>query len=445
MYASPGSIRGIQKGDTRLSLEQELLDLKSFKVIEGLLIGETLKELQCVDLLKMMYRKKGLIMYDTGTGKTYLMAAVIRMLLNKNSNNKFLMLVKNKQMLQTPEKVERLLGFKIVTTTGNKKIISKNISEYSLVENSVIMMTHAFLKSPMGLEYLIENKKYICCVLIDEAHELNNSFKGESALILQALCNDMEYVFAMTATPITHDIGQLVRLANIIDPKTYPNTLKLSNSINNGSFSIEDDPMFFISRAKADFGTSYLVKGFVEWVKPMKHQVSVDGNNLIRLCKGEGAINQARALAIFCKKHSNEKGIIFINEHKTREWVLPFLEDEGVRYGCINSTTGKTEAEDINKFNNTGELDVIITSITEGLDLEADWVMFYEFTLDVQQLIGRAHRGFEDKVLEVYFMVTKATGEADYFIRNIWSVAKDIQNILGKDYVAVREVAQKLD
>ena len=139
-----------------------------------------------------------------------------------------------------------------------------------------------------------------------------------------------------------------------------------------------------------------------------------------------------------------ERGLVYINQHVIREWVLRFLDNAGIRYGCINGKTSKLEDEEVmDKFNNKKDLDVVITSVTEAIDLDCDWVMFYEYTVNVAQMIGRASRGLKDKTLKVYFMITEDTGELRYFYDNIYSVSEVIQKVVGKRYDAVFDVKLK--
>ena len=77
-------------------IEKALLESKSFQAIEGVLLEDKLIKLQAVDVLAMLSRKAAIVSNDTGMGKTYLAAAVIRMLLNQDSSRKIIMVIKKK-------------------------------------------------------------------------------------------------------------------------------------------------------------------------------------------------------------------------------------------------------------------------------------------------------------------------------------------------------------
>ena len=69
-------------------IEKVLIESKSFQAIETILLEDRLIKLQAVDVLAMLYRKAAIVSYDTGMGKTYLAAAVIRMLLNQDNSRR---------------------------------------------------------------------------------------------------------------------------------------------------------------------------------------------------------------------------------------------------------------------------------------------------------------------------------------------------------------------
>ena len=97
-------------------LEQELADLKSFDAGNDLLYGVTLHPAQIVDALKMLYSKRAILRYDTGTGKTLVASAVIKMLSREDSSRRFLMFVKKDQCIQTPKKMMGYLNMPVIAS-----------------------------------------------------------------------------------------------------------------------------------------------------------------------------------------------------------------------------------------------------------------------------------------------------------------------------------------
>lgn len=425
-------------------IESALLNAKSFQAIETVLLEDRLIKLQAVDVLAMLYRKAAIISYDTGMGKTYLAAAVIRMLLNQDSSRKIIMVIKKKQLIATPAKVKKNVGVEILATASDRESVERNILSDKFLQYPVLMITHECLNNNVVMRKLLTYRSQYCCIIIDEAHNLNNLAGANSANMLQGMCSCFEYRFALTATPITTNVDQFARLAYIIDKDTYPNYTRLSRAMKNGSFSIRDDPFFFISRKYSDFDITMKTVGYPLFIEPQCNQVNATGADMFIKCKGPGAYNQANALVNFIMEHKNERGLIYINQHIIREWVIRFLDKAEIRYGCINGKTSKVEDDEVmDRFNNKKDLDVVITSVTEAIDLDCDWVMFYEYTVNVAQMIGRASRGLKDKFLKVYFMITEDTGELQYFYDNIYTVSEVIQQVVGKRYDAVFDVKLK--
>lgn len=426
------------------SIGQSLVKMKSYNALEGILAEGKLIKYQAVDVLSMLYRKKSIVMYDTGMGKTYLAAGIIRCLLNQDKNRKFLMIVKHKQLSSTPEKLRRAAGCNVLATAADEASVRKNVLSGEYKKYCVFMITNDCLNNNKVMSELFRSRNDYCAVIIDEAHNLNNSSGSSSAEMLSAICNGVEYCFALTATPIVSDKIQLARLACIVDPSKYKNPKRVANDLTTGRLTLHDDPFFFISRSRKDFGVSVEIHGYVLFVRPQKNQLAASGSDLFQICKGDGAENQVSRLVDFIKERNGKKGLVYINQHSIRRWVLPKLDEAGIRYACINGhTNADADKAVLMQFNNTNSLDIVITSITESIDLDCDWVLFYEFTLNIAQMIGRAYRGFSNKVLDVYFMITEGTGEMEYFINNVYRRAEVIQSIIGKKYDAVFDAYEK--
>lgn len=426
------------------SLEEKLCSMKSCESASRVLNGISLISLQTVDVLKALYRRNSIIMYDTGMGKTYIASAYIRMLLNKYPDWHFLMFVKKGQLEQTPDEMAKCIGINVAICTGDKKVAQKIMFNNEFLNYRLLLLTHDALRNTDIMKKLLEYKGFFKALVIDEAHNLNDAKSSARGAMFKALCKRFEYKLALTATPIVSAPEQLARLANILDERSYPDADILTRQLAKGQFCFENDPCFFIERTRADFGFESEIIGHSILVEAMSHQINCSGNNLMNICKGRGAVNQAKKLIDFIKEKGTDKGLVYIRHHATREWVLPFLDEAGIKYACINGETSSIERRRImDEFNNKKELKIVITSLEESINLDCSWVMFYEFTLNVAQVIGRAYRGLYSKVLDVYFMFTADTGEWDYFQRHVLSRAVMIKEIVAKSYDAVFDVAKQ--
>ena len=428
------------------SLEKKLCSMKSCKAVSKVLEQDNLHDLQSIDVLKMLAHKHAIAIYDTGLGKTFLASAIMKMLHNKEHKSKFIMFVTKNQLLQTPYKIKRLTNFDVICTDGTKDSIQNFIGK--AMDYDVTLATYSCLASQAFMDFFFEHRNDYNCIIVDEAHKLNNFVTADVGAKLYEIIKKFEYAYALTATPITTDIEQLARLASIFDSETYHDYHGLQMAFKYNSYRISDDPCFFVSRNADAFGRVTAPHGIIVWTDPMPFQIDAEYSELSDLCKGEGATEQAEALAQliqFNKSNGNERGLVYINRHKVREWVLPFLDEAGITYRCINGKTPNDERQKtLKEFNEEKTVDVVITSVTEALDLDCDYVIFYEFTANIKQMIGRAQRGFTDKDLFVFYIITDKTKEVDYFYNNVYKRCEIASYVLRKDYSEVLDLEDEL-
>lgn len=429
-------------------LIDELCKRNSYDALTQFLNDVNLHPLQCIDVLKMIANKRSLVIYDTGTGKTLLAALAMKLLLREDPSRLFVMFVKKDQIVQTPNKLKALAGLSTLVTTANSVKIAKYFLNKNLEEYNVIMLTHDCLHNSIVLQAIYEIRERVASIIIDEAHELNNFNNASSAEILKAMISRFEYVWGLTATPIVSDLMQLARLANLINPQQYPNAGKLYKSLTNGSFHIDYDPGFFINRKAYELGRYSSPNGFIVTVQPRAEQINckLGGVELFQVCKGDGAINQVNALIelIQVNKKAGKRGLIFISQHSVLAWVRSNLDETAIQYTCINGNTSMDARNVIEAEFADKKYDVILTSVTTAVDLDCEYVAFYEFTVMVSQMIGRAHRGLKPKTLDVYFIITQNTNEEIYFLNNIYDKCQIVKEILGKGNSAVENVAAHL-
>lgn len=429
-------------------LVDKLCARNSYAALNDILNGAVLHDLQCIDVLKMLAMKRALVIYDTGTGKTLLAATAMKLLIREDPSRIFLMFVKKDQILQTPRKLKDFAGLSCIVTTAESKTSARDFLNKNLTDYNVIMLTHECLHNEDVLEAIYQIKDKITGIIIDEAHEYNNFNNASSAAVLKAMVSRFEYVWGLTATPIVSDLLQLARITNLLNPTRYPDVKSLCRKLENGSFSIAFDPGFFINRKASDLGRTSDPKGYVVSVSPQPYQkgCSLGGVALFQRCKGEGAVNQVNALIELISDNiaQGKRGLVFISQATILEWVITNLRETSIRFTCINGNTSFEDRSVIEEKFAKNEYDVILTSVTTAVDLDCEYVVFYEFTVMVSQMIGRAHRSLEPKELNVYFIITKDTNEEVYFVNNIYAKCQIVRDILGKGNSAVEEAATHL-
>lgn len=418
--------------------------------MNDVLNGIELHDLQCVDVLKMLYNKRGIVIYETGLGKTYLMSAFIKMLINQDPTRRFIIFCTKNQLHQTPKKITDSTGLVVMASDGDKKNIKRLMENDNYLNCHVLLLTYACLLNTEFTEF-IRSKFFtrnenglrpFTGILVDEAHKMNNKQKASAAGMLEAMLDKVEYAWFMTATPVTTGFEQFARLANMLDKEKFPRINRLKNELLSGQYKIENDPLFFIQRNGTEFGRVTPPIGGIVWSDPTDEQ-DYSGMDY----KGPGAVNQVKDLVEMLNgfKSIGKKGLVYVYRHEVRKFLLRYLDDAGFNYRCINGMTSHADrGRYLKEFNEDNSLDFIITSVTEALDMDCDYVYFYEFTCDVQQMIGRARRGFDDKELMVLFQLTKGTAEVVQFYNNIFKRAELIESILKTDNRVILELESEL-
>ena len=415
-------------------LPDDLDKLTKYDAIKNL-ISPPLSDDQSIDLLRALYLKRFAAFYATGTGKTYLATAYVRALKTKDSNSKILLFVKKSQEDETPSKISGISGLKCSfhDASGSNFVTNEEIDDVDIV-----MLTHDTLNSARHMKKLLLVISRFTGIVIDEAHLLSNIEGANSAFMLYAISHEVEYVLALTATPVTTEIEQLSRVLKVIAPDDVGNFKRIGSEMKRcglGALPKELHDLFVI-RDRA-FNNH---NGLAVYVDPMPHQVGADGINLFVKAKGPGASAQANCVLGLAKERAPLRGIIYANRKIIQKYLVGYLNDHGVPCALVNGeTSNSNRTRIINEFK-SGEYQLLVTNLKEALDMDSDFVIFYEYTPHIKQVIGRAERGLNPKPLDVIFIFTKETGEYDSFYRNVYSISQEVQEILGVDFKEVTKL-----
>lgn len=415
-------------------LPDDLDSLSKYEPIKNI-ITPPLDDEQSITLLRALFVKRYCLFHSTGLGKTFISAAWMKAIKNSKPNAKFLMIVKLDQQMQTPKKIINISGLKSKFYDAKDSSV---LTRSAIDNNDIIMITHNSLSSPSHMERINRYLDMFTGIVVDESHLLSNIEEASSAYTLYCMSHRVEYFLSLTATPITSDVEQLARVLKITAPMFVDNFKKLGSILKSYGFTAIPKQLLDLFSIRDRINNRV---GYAIWVEPMVNQIDAKGQDLFIKTKGPGSINQAEKLIEIINSHSPEKGIVYVNHSEVYKFILPYLLEKGIRVNFINGkVTSREKRNDIiNDFKN-GEYDVILTNIKESLDMDSDYVVFYEFTKHVKQFIGRAERGLNPKKMPIYFMFTKDTDEFDYFIRNVYEISQDAQDLLGMDFREILEL-----
>lgn len=405
--------------------------------LQTILPDVELPDFQLKGLELTLINQKMLLAFDTGTGKTFTYSAIVRALMNRNPEKKHILVIINDSIEQVPRDVQNLTGLNVFAFDG--KADSTRLLQLRWNKGSVFCLTLEALRQMDLVCFLYMHLTEIESWVIDEAHHVSNWDNSDTAFMIRSLTQYIPFVVELSATPMTRESKQYYRLMNLLDR----NISHKRNETLRGKYV---DRYMPVNRKDYDIKgkyTSTLIP-----VTPTLDQMKEQHGIVFRKLKGTGAVPQVEALlqTIECRLENNKKIIVSVHYHDTREWVEKHLVERGIPFVSIHGRITKRDDKNalLNRFK-SGECDVLITSVTESLNIDADVVIFYEFSTSVKQVIGRAHRGLSGKPLEVVFILTLETDEIEFFRKYIYERSLTIQKLLCKDYSELIEIGEKVE
>ena len=388
----------------------------------------SLRDYQCVDLLHLLSVKTFVCMYDTGLGKTFLAGGFLKALKNAKEGNKFLIFTTNAFMEGFAKEITNITGLRCVCYTESPSYV---LSPVQLSSVDVVVMTHGCLNVPEHMRALSFYLSEFSAIVVDELHLVSNFNESKRGSMLQSILSRFEYKLGLTATPITTDEQQLAKALHLINPSAVPDWKKFTLDIKNYGSSIIDPSLrdLFIVRQR-EYNNH---KGYLLEVNPLPHQRGAKGEGMFYDTKGYGATNNHEAVYQLTQIHNGQRGLIYSNLKLVQSALCEALLERGVKALVINGDMSREKKSQLAESYRNGDYDVVITNITESIDLTSDYVVFYEYTSHVKQVIGRAERTLESKSLPIYILVTKETDEMDYFYRNVYCKCQIVEDILDMD------------
>ena len=411
--------------------------MKSPQAIGNIIPDIEFPDFQLASMCQVFENKKMLLGADTGTGKTFSFAGIVRGLLNRNPDKKHILVIINDSIPQVPNDVRALTKVSVETFDGSSE--SAGRLRFFWDRTSIFCLTLEALRIFDVVKFLFDHLPEIESFTVDEAHHVANWDASDTAFMVRSLVRLVPYVVELSATPMTRTSKQYYRLMNLLDRNMSPHR----DETYRGKYV---DRYMPVNRKDYDMKGDY--KSTLLVAKPTLDQMQPQHGIVFKQLKGTGAVPQVTVLCDFVQKRLAEgkRVLVYVHYHDTRSWVEFNFEGRGIRYTSLHGRLkGKVEkSAAVDRFK-SGEVDVLITSVTESLNIDADVVVFYEFTTLVKQVIGRAHRGLAGKPLEIAFVITRDSDEVEYFMKYIYARSLAVQKLLHKDYSELIEIGKKVE
>lgn len=405
-------------------------------IIDEIIPSVELHPFQNIGMRKVFLNKKMLLAMDTGLGKTFTYSGAVRGLINANPEGKHILVVTRDALGQISSDVKRLTEVSIETFDGTDETVGR--LRFFWQRTTIFCLTYEALRLIPVVEYLYRHLMEIMSFSIDEAHHCSNWDSSDTAFMIRSLVKWIPYSIVLTATPITSESQQYYRLMNLLDRAVSHRR----DETNSGKYLSR-----YYSVNRDDYGLKGEYKTTLLVVDPTLDQAVPQKGIVFKKIKGVGAVNQVNTLisTVQDRISKGQSVIIYIHYHDTRQWVEDNMCYHGINFVSLHGRILKRDVRDeiLDSFR-TGKVNVLLTSVTESLNIEADVVIFYEFTTSVKQVIGRAHRGLEGKELEVVFIITRDTDEVDFFLEYIYKRSVTIQRLLQKDYSELISIGERV-
>lgn len=408
----------------------------AFLNLNNVMPDAELWDFQRQGMQEVFTNERMLLAFDTGTGKTFTYAGIIRGLLNRNPDKKHILVIINDSIEQVPRDISQLTKASVEAFNGTAEDAGR--LRYYWARTSVLVLTMEAFRSLEVVRFLFDNLMEVESFAIDEAHHCSNWDVSDTAFMIRALAQYAPYCIELSATPMTRVSQQYFRLMNLLDRRRS----RTRDETYAGAYV---DRYMPVNRKDYDIKGNY-VPTLIP-VQPTLEQAQPQHGIVFKKLKGTGATPQVKALveAVQQRLKDGKRMIVYVHYHDSRRWVETNFREQGIQFTSLHGKLLKrSEREQALDAYRNGEVDVLITSVTESLNIEADVVIFYEFTTLVKQVIGRAHRGLAGKPLEIAFIITKDSDEVEYFLKYIYERSLTVQKLLMKDYSELVEIGKKV-
>lgn len=406
------------------------------KCLENILPDLEIPSFQNEGVHLALVNKKMLLGFDTGTGKTFTYAVFVRGLLNRNPEKKHIFVIIHDSLEQAPKDLSALTAVPVQAISGAAGEAGRLSRLWE--RTSIFVMTYESFRNPNVVLFLYNHLPEVESLVVDEAHHCANWDTSDTAFMVRALSRYLEYVDGLSATPATRDGKQFYRIMNVLDRRISAQR----DETNAGAYK---DRYLPVNRGDYELKGNYRTVPVV--ISPMPHQIGRIRGDVFKVTKGPGAVNQVERLVAECleRKRKGLAVIVYVHLHCVREWVEEHFRNAGITFESLTGRVIKREERQriLDSFGKR-EVDVLITSVTESLNIDADVVMFYEYTTRIKQVMGRAHRGLNPKDLELLFFITKDTAEVDFFQKYIYKRSLTLQRLLQKDYSEFIKIGEQL-
>lgn len=440
----------------QLNLQQLLKERGRMDSLAHIVKGVELDWFQTYALMHNIITKGSIISLDTGLGKTLVAIGYINYRHAVAPSNKTIYICERSNFEATLAKICRHSSVRVIGTTAENHVMwSQFLSKYP-TEYDVIVLTYQAMNDKHVNDYLFDNKHLFQTLIIDESHKVSNRTSLINNIV-RGMSKYVEHKMFLTATPLRISPRQIINQIDMIDRTYFEDVERYSRS-----FEIHDEMGGVIGHKNLDNLAANIIPRYVGYTReelglkgqyklqlilanPSEHHLDVtraDINPVIKGDKDGDALTQTLK-TIQQLTQEGKKGLVYANTNQNKQMLIDSLTQEDISCALIDGSNRDRRTLTQNRFNND-ELQVVVTNITTALDLQCDFVLFYELTVDHKQMIGRGERGLKGNDLTIIYVIVKDTVEVDYFIENVYNRGVLLKEIARKDNTELEYIKTQL-
>lgn len=365
-----------------------------------------------------------LLVGDTGIGKTIIQGFSASVSLD---HGYAMIITPNQNVLQTIKTLEKCgLEFYAIREIGD----ISGLHEEGNIRDKIIILPNHMIGEPELAVWLVLKAEHLMFLALDEAHHFSNdsSWKILSKLIAEKFHRCVAY----TATPITRSIRQILVILAVtgaideddIDKILRPHEIRdITGRVvgyRNLDLLAEKLNGFIFHKTREELGIKGERIPHVLKCSPSPSQLNriKAGEDYNMILKREYNESHDKVISLCSYRYLlGKQSLIYAWNEDTRQILLDQFQKQAPSL-VVREISGRISSEDCSQVSDdfmNKEVDVVVTSITESINLSCDGIILFSVPPNYKQLIGRTERGSEKREVSIYLVYFPGTPEEDYF------------------------------
>lgn len=178
---------------------------------------------------------------------------------------------------------------------------------------------------------------------------------------------------------------------------------------------------------------------YVDMINPTDEQAEIKGKDVFNFTRGIKAKRQLAYLIKVLDKYKNKSGVIFINDEIHARDIFKYLKSR--KYDCHIALKSDKDYEVIyeKKELRKTEGSFLITNLRNLNDVYFDYIIFYEYTKDIEFILSKDERKYFPNKINIRFLVTKNTSEPSLLYNEIYKSSYAYELLFGDKISIVKD------